>query len=237
LANSLVSTGFNLVTDESTTEVRAELSVIMVEKQSAMQTVVNGVPQVKYDATASLRVEAGGRIVDQAAAHFVSKNGAVPPGVADELAVKLSRSNQLAHHASEWVTSRDSAAQAQIMERKTEDAEQQRRADEDAWIAAKPLGCTSPAALDACEGVQRYLAEFPQGEHASEARASLEESKPKLEKLQEDDNYWSVRSQHERCDNEQTAEACSGVELYLVKFGAGLHAAEAHELLNQAGLE
>ncbi len=102
--------------------------------------------------------------------------------------------------------------------------------DETAWNKARATGCALPVALTGCDGVRIYLAKFPTGAHADEANKALVAGQPQLEKLQKDDNAWQ-QAGVPTCRAHADKDACVGVELYLTKYAAGLHADEARALL------
>lgn len=55
----------------------------------------------------------------------------------------------------------------------------------EAWNAANVDECSAPTVTTACDGVNAYLAAFPQGRFAQEADAVLAQAKPKLAELTE----------------------------------------------------
>jgi hypothetical protein len=108
--------------------------------------------------------------------------------------------------------------------------EDPRLREEAEWVAARPIGCKLPASLSACDAVQVYLAAHPQGVHAEEGRDIVGAAQPKLEQLQKDENGWK-KAGVESCRLLRNRNACIGVELYVTKYPAGLHADEARDLL------
>src|SRR5262249_3066471 len=112
---------------------------------------------------------------------------------------------------------------------------QDRRDDSD-WFAIDTVKCKIPARVEACDAVPRYLQRHQGGAHVQEANELLAAAQPALEKLQKDDVAWQ-KSNRSECARAHTADACVGVEAYMVQFSTGLHAEEAHRLLRSAGLE
>jgi hypothetical protein len=107
----------------------------------------------------------------------------------------------------------------------------------EAYLAAEPKVCASAIKLNACDLLEKYLVAHPSGAHAAEAKSTVEASKPKLANLQKDEDLWQAKSGFASCRDQHNTEACTGVELYLVKFPAGLHADEARGLLKPAPVE
>jgi hypothetical protein len=103
--------------------------------------------------------------------------------------------------------------------------------EETAWNNARVTGCEFPVALTGCDAVRIYLAKYPTGGHVDEANKALATGQPQLEKLQKDENVWQ-QAGVTTCRGHTDKDACLGVELYLTKYQAGLHADEARALLN-----
>jgi hypothetical protein len=102
-------------------------------------------------------------------------------------------------------------------------------ADLAAYNAGQPKVCAAAATLGACQGVEQYLRAHPDGANAAEARQLIEAAEPKLASLQKDEDYW-LKSGHEECAQTRVRDACSGVDLYLMKYPKGMHATEARAL-------
>jgi hypothetical protein len=100
----------------------------------------------------------------------------------------------------------------------------------EAFRSADPKACASAVRLMTCDALEKYLVAYPSGAHADEAKATLEVAKPKLANLQKDEDYWQTKSGFSSCRAQHSREACTGVELYLLKFPVGLHADEARVL-------
>jgi hypothetical protein len=201
------------------------------------QVRVNGRSNAKQTVTVRATVSSGGSVVDQAAASFTSSGGAVTSSDVAPIASAFVRSRRLVALAQALRGQRDRQAQVkQDQEDRRQSAAQaiadrdKQKADELAWLAARPIVCQEPRRVDACDGVQKYLADFPGGRHADEAKAALEQAKPKLEKVQKDENAWAT-SGADTCRRDHTKTACAGVEIYLSKFVGGLHGDEGNALL------
>lgn len=109
-----------------------------------------------------------------------------------------------------------------------EEAEQA-KLDREAWAKAKPDACRNVKAAADCEGIDAYLAAFPQGEHAEEAKKILEAVATTLTPLR-DDAAWKAAAV-EDCKTPKTSNACDGVKAYLEKYPQGRHAEEASTML------
>ncbi len=108
--------------------------------------------------------------------------------------------------------------------------EQDRQQDEVEWVRANAISCRVPSTLEACTGVKLYLAQHPGGSHVAEAKAALTEGEPQIEKIVRDERAWKS-SGVEECRAHAGEKACDGVELYVMKFPAGVHAEEARRLV------
>jgi hypothetical protein len=102
--------------------------------------------------------------------------------------------------------------------------------EETVWNKARVTGCELPVSLAGCDAVRIYLAKYPTGAHVDEANKALAAGQPQLEKLQKDENAWQ-QAGVTACRAPGGKDACLGVELYLTKYPAGLHADEARTLL------
>jgi hypothetical protein len=101
---------------------------------------------------------------------------------------------------------------------------------ETTWNKARVTGCELPVSLTGCDAVRIYLAKYPAGAHVEEANHALAAGQPQLEKLQKDENAWQ-QAGTAACRAQGGKDTCLGVELYLTKYQAGLHADEARALL------
>ena len=237
LQSVLVVAGYTLVTSENTPhDVTARVFVTATQEQSLFQVTVNGQRQVKLQVHAALTISGGGSVVDQVAHDFESSNGEVSDEDVMPLVTRLNRSPRLSRYARARANSRqahaqaEEAATAQAQEQAEQaNAEQARQQEELDWVQARPLGCRMPSRLTACDAVQTYLVKYPAGKHSDDAQSALTEAKPRLEALQKDENTWN-RAGADACSAHADPHACDGVDLYLIKFPAGLHADEARGL-------
>jgi hypothetical protein len=186
----------------------------------------NGAVRTAPRYVVTLSLLAGGRLVDQASTEF-DTNEAVSPSRLLPIVATLSASPNLTQFA------RDRhARQVAKTEKAEETASTSERVDEETvWNAARVTGCKLPASLTGCDAVRLYLAKYPAGGHVDEANKALAAGQPQLEKLQKDENAWQQAGAN-TCRARNGTDPCVGIELYLTKYPAGLHADEAHALLN-----
>jgi outer membrane lipopolysaccharide assembly protein LptE/RlpB len=239
---SLARAGFSVVTG-SEGDVQGTLRVQRTEEKGFMTVFRNGQKVVNYSNVVTLQLRDGDQIVEVATAQFTAEAGEVDAEKLEDIARKLSSSaslRRISREKSQATAAADQEArqaEAEEAEREAAEAESaKQREDNVAWVKADARGCKSPTKLDACKGVQLYLAEHPEGLHADEAGAVLAEAKPKLDALQKDEDRWQ-QTGSAACVPGAAPEACEGVELYLVVFPAGMHSVEAHEILREAGRE
>jgi hypothetical protein len=237
LQAALAAAGYNLVTSEAAPhDLTARLAVSATQEPSLFQVTVNGRRQVKLKVHVALAVAGDAGILDEVTHDFDSSNGEVNDEDLSPVVTRLSRSSRLSRYASDRTQAlkakaqADQAAAAQAQAQANQAAQDQAREEEESvWIGARPLGCRMPATLGACDAVRLYVARYPAGIHADEAKRTLDEAAPRLESLQKDENSW-LGAGAATCRLHADPHACDGVDLYLVKYPAGLHADEARSL-------
>jgi hypothetical protein len=230
MQSALANGGYAIVVDR-----RAGLDLIGRINASAavvpsmFQVRVNGVQQVKRRYAVTLSLLAEGQLIDQASTQFETDEG-VSPGRLQPIVAALNASPKLLQFARErWA---GQVASAEVVKKKTEEAAAtSARVDEETeWNAARPTGCELPVSLTGCDAVRIYLAKYPAGAHVEEADKALAAAQPRLEALQKDENAWK-QAGASACRAHVEKDACLGVELYLAKFQAGMHADKARALL------
>lgn len=120
------------------------------------------------------------------------------------------------------------ALELRFQTRSQEEAEQLKR-DRKAWSEANADRCREPKAATDCDGVEAYLAQFPEGEHAQEAKQILESVAPILTPLR-DEAAWKAANV-EDCRTPKSSRACDGVKAYVENHPQGRHADEARRML------
>lgn len=100
--------------------------------------------------------------------------------------------------------------------------------------------CIAAASVQACDPLEQFLARYPDGPHAPQAREALDAAAPKLDVLR-DEAAWSA-APAEVCSNaattasepESLTSACEPLQNYVREFAGGLHATEARAVLEKA---
>lgn len=238
LRTGLVGAGYQVVTArEAAHELTLVVRITAVEEKSMFTIEVNGTRAVKERVHLAASVGAGSRIIDELAVDFVVSNAQVKVddviGVVDGLSTSA-KVSAFGRELRATAAARESAKQAKDAQatRQAEDEakKKERVAEEADWNQARATGCRQPTSLTGCDAVRTYLAKYPTGAHAEEARTALEASTPLMEKLQKDENAWKTAGV-ESCRVEHTRGACAGVEIYVAKFVGGAHFDEAQSLL------
>ena len=240
LRSALVSAGYKLSGDQRAPhDAEIVTQVTATTEQSLFTVQVNGRSDTKERVHLTATVMMRGQVIDQSAADFLSTNSQVTPQDVVSAVNGLSGSQkvaQLGRQVREQTDSREHAKQEkeeQAKKRADDDAKKKLRVEEETdWNRARVTGCRLPTSLAGCDGARTYLAKYPDGAHVEEAQASLKAAEPLIEKLQKDENTWKVAGV-DGCKTEHTRDACSGVELYITKFPAGMHLDEAQGLLRR----
>jgi hypothetical protein len=104
--------------------------------------------------------------------------------------------------------------------------------DDEAWKLAHSERCAEPVRAADCTGVKEYLADFPKGKHASDAKYMLAALPDRLAKVPEE-TQWT-KSDVAECKAADDVESCDDIADYLKRMPMGKHAAEARALLDAA---
>lgn len=111
---------------------------------------------------------------------------------------------------------------------------ERRDADERAWKEADLERCSAARSVDACSGVESYLAaarrKEVRGGHEVEARRTLAETEARRAALRRDDAAWRAAGS-EACGRTRARADCAGVERYRAMYPDGLHVTEATTLV------
>jgi hypothetical protein len=86
--------------------------------------------------------------------------------------------------------------------------------DERAWNAANLGACRDPKESTDCDGVKKYMNDFPSGAHVAEAREAIDATRGKLEKLAAKEDKEAEReskrleAQEKKTEREQCKKQC-----------------------------
>ena len=230
----LLGAGYQIVTDErmvhdATAQLRIGSPTAGVPRFGRPRTMV---------ISAILVGEAQGTIVEQTSVRFETDGVAFSPDAAGRLVAPLAQSTRLRALVPQIVKQSPPSQPQEAVDAgpppKDEKQERQAREEEEAaWIAARVEACRQPAALTSCDALRMFLVRYQTGSHLQEGTAALKQAEPGLAALQKDENEWQ-RSGSSACVPGATKDACVGVEIYVAKYPAGLHAVDAQRLLDQA---
>lgn len=107
-----------------------------------------------------------------------------------------------------------------------------------AWERVDRAGCSNPQSVGACEPVENFLREYPDGKHASAAHRLLREAAPTIQQMRDEQAWAGVDP--DACsrpkDLSQVEAACAVVQRYLDSFPKGEHAAAARAALKKGAV-
>lgn len=238
LRSALVSAGYKVVIDRRAPhDVEIVSRVAATEEQSMFAVQVNGKRDIKERVHLTGSVVSKGQVLDEISADFVTTNSQVSPNDVAAAVKALSSSQRVAQFGKDVRAQADAREHAkqekeeQAKKRTEDEAKKKQRVEEESdWNRARVTGCRQPTSLTGCDAVRTYLAKYPEGAHLEEAQAALKASEPLMEKLQKDENAWKTAGV-DGCRTDRTRDACTGVELYVTKFPAGMHLDEAQSLI------
>lgn len=108
-----------------------------------------------------------------------------------------------------------------------------------AWEQSSPDRCLAPKTADGCDLVKLFIARYPAGPHAADARRVLDDSSPQIHRLADDADWRSHADDVQNCaskkldDPAEVEGACSGVQSYITSFAGGQHSAEAQTVITK----
>jgi hypothetical protein len=241
LAVALSHAGHEVVSSEASAHVlAAEVTVTLRESRSLLQVRVNGKVKQNYVAEATLRVRGGSQVLSGEHLEYD-----VDDGPSEEQIRKLvltTRSPSVQTYLQQIGQQQKAAhTRAQQEERDREAArareqlwaqKEQEQMDDAAWNQLVMSECTTPTQLTGCDGAKQYLAQYPHGRHIVEAKKALEAGMPVIARLSDERDWGSSR--FEACKSPRESTDCDSVSAYIQGQPAGVHIAEARELLAQA---
>lgn len=241
LEQQLVRTGHRVATTESEAhELTAVLSVTLSESKGLLTVYVDGKPKQSFTAQASLHVRGGSQLLAVEEIEYDAEDGPSEEQV-QQLASALAGPPVRRYLSALKKKRRDAVdaerrEQEEVAAREAADAAEKRKAEEAseraAWSELVLAECTSPTQVNGCASVKRFLARYPSGEHAAEAKAALETGSPLVPKLA-DETAWS-EARVSDCKVPKSTDGCDGVLAYLAAQPAGAHAEEARTMLDAA---
>jgi hypothetical protein len=240
LRSALISAGYKVSVDARAAHDAEIVSRVTATPERSLFVVqVNGRSDTKERVHLTATVVMHGQVIDETAAEFLSTNSQVTPQDVGPAVNGLSASPKvaiLARQIREQADTREHAKQekeAQANQRADDDAKKKLRVEEETdWNRARITGCRQPTALTGCDATRTYVAKYPASAHLEEAQTALKTAEPLMEKLQKDENTW-MNAGVDGCRTDHTRDTCSGVELYMTKFPAGMHLDEAQGLMRR----
>lgn len=228
---ALKDAGYRVV--ETTTEsheATVTLVLLLEEHRGFIQVKQSGKVLGGYKANATLRVEAGGRVVYTAQSEFRFTEGEI---TADGELVDLVRTMNGSPKMLQLGTylagvRRDNAERAAVQQ----EADERTRYEE--WHAQYVEPCADPDSSDACDGLESWLKENKGDVELAalwvEGSKVVSGSRPRIETMR-DDHLW-LQARCSECLEHSTEDACAGVKRYIALRPSGKHATEAREALN-----
>ena len=231
---ALTRGGYMVSGDRRVGDVTVQIAASVAPVPSAEHVQVNGVERVMRHYSVTVSILAGGQVIEHASTEFEA-DGVVSPGRLLPIVAALNASTRLVQFARIVQSRRANEANEAEKNRLAAEEANARVEEETTWNAARVTGCELPISLTGCDAVRIYLAKYPEGAHVEEAKKAISAGEPQLLKLQKDENAWQ-QAGVAACRSHSGTEPCLGVELYLAKYQAGLHADEARALLDASAL-
>ena len=238
----LTNAGYTLVADKDQPhDVQLEISVAVRQETGFIKVYKNGKLQTDQVATATLELDADGVALETATEEY-DAGKPIPADKLRRLVASLTNSPALATYARKLKARRAKATEE--AERKVQEAEDAkleaekaaRRAqdakEQAAWNQIVETDCSKPTKLDGCNPVEEFLAKFPTGHHAAEAKHLLEIGHPKIEALLDEQDWNSANA--EGCRKLKTSHDCEALERYVQDYPAGAHIDEARAVLDKS---
>jgi len=214
------------------------------QNQSFFKVVVNGRERVSFTTHVNVQLALDGVTLASSHAEFPSDE-TIDSGQLEKLVAAITEKYMLAKVAREAHQRKVAAAGAAERKKRDEEARKQQekenarmmalKEDESAWAQVVVAECTSARDAHSCDKVKAYLAKFPTGNHAAEARAAAETGTAALVKVQ-DERDWNEANVGD-CRKPKVSIGCDGVKKYLDTHPTGAHAAEARDAASAAQVQ
>jgi hypothetical protein len=239
--HGLLLAGYRVVSSpEEVHELVAQLDVQLSEKTSIITLYVNGRPKKNYAAHASFGILGGQQLLGSETLEYDVSDGPSTGDVATLVnavggsqvtsylaALKEHRKNAAAAEEKARADAENQKAEAELAQRR--DAKQRENA---AWNQIVLSDCTNATRLDGCDSVKQFLAQFPIGRHAAEAKTSVEAGAVLIAKLADDRDWMAARA--DACREPKVSTDCDAVSAYLAAHPAGAHLDDARAALSQS---
>ena len=240
IQSKLRQAGYRVVADENSEhDAVVDVSEESVQNKSLFTVKVNGKQSVSYTTHVTVTLRWDGVTLATASAEFDSEDGIDPddlqrivstitkPGVMTKLARDVREKQTLA--ASEAKKKADEEAASKLAEEQAAKRKADQE-DEAAWALVVVAECTSPRDEDGCERVKDYLAKYPTGLHAAEARAAVEKGTAAMVTML-DERDWNAAN-IAACREPKASTDCDAVKKYMNDHPTGAHVAEAREAID-----
>lgn len=242
----LTRLGYSLVSTKDKADLTLKLDIDLSEEPSLLNVVVNGKRSVSYKVSVRVIVSSleGSSLYLGDGEYSSKEDDGVEDGamsMAQSVVGRLHHSGKLQAYAEQLQQTREAKATEARKKKEQEEAdrkaelqriEDETRQKEDAlWNASNPAGCAQPLAFSACEGVKKYIENYPTGRYTTQARQTLQEGEAKIRILVIESDWDSI--DRERCKTPKTTRDCIALQGHLDRFPNSAHAQEAREILGK----
>jgi hypothetical protein len=215
LEQALRGAGYKLVADdEGKADVVLDLVVSAQQADKKVRIFVvhsSSSPNYRVSLRLLARSAKNAAALDEASSEYDSDDRTVDNNAVHALLAAFSSSGKLTTHAKQ-LKEQQYAHEAEVAQK-----------EQDLWLASNADACKSGA--QSCDGVKRYLREYPNGKFLNDAKIALE--------VGPEARTW-VTARVDACRNPKDNYSCEGVQRYVSTYPNGLHATEATKLLAAA---
>ncbi len=240
IQSRLTQAGYRVVHD-SGDEHHAVVNVVehTTQNQGFFKVVVNGRERVSYTTRATVTLLSSGVAVATASAQYDPEEQIAPEdlnrivsAITDRAIITRLASRVQDQKAFEAEALEEERRLKKARMRAAEEAEKKKAHDEDeaAWAQVIVAECTTPREEDACLKVKAYLANYPTGLHAQEARTAMEQGTMAIAAMVEERAWNAVNVA--ACREPRSSTDCVAAEKYINDFPTGIHVAEAREAID-----
>ena len=204
LTSAFSSAGYTIVQDEADAQVIGNITINSVKDEGLGAIIQTNIDTTSWDVRvdASFVGKVDKALVDRSTTEFNKDKGEVDDGAVAYLVVQLNNTKKL-HKYQEKL-----AAQEDKM-----------------WKDASVKDCQDALAKNSCDSVDAYLAMYPKGKYATEARKAIEDN-ALAQELNKEDEVWAA-ADVDSCKAPTKPDDCDGVVRYLKTYPNGTHLADA----------